>query len=442
MDRTIHVAYVSDNNYTVFTCVSMASMLANTKSHVHFHVVSNRLSDENKNYMIQLGNRFQNGSWSFYGFDYDISFMKTTNHLTAETYYRIYLPLILPDLDRVIYIDGDTVVNGDIAELWDMDLGGKAAGIIPHCFALYDILLHKEVLELGPSRPYCNCGVLLLDLARFKELGIHQNLERLIDEVYAKFKNFPQKVPFYADQEILNYVFAKTDAVKYLSYKFNSMLKSVKPTCDEAGLGLAELKEAYFNPVIVHYGGATKVWALGNQLCTVENDFIKLYYQYKKSTAFYDSTEDLRMERYLERYDWTMKHALISYGLYLDLFEREILRCSAKRVKHLKTDRQIVYYGAGNRLRPVMIHFAGQGILPHMIVDSSPKVQGSHVYDYCVQSPDEIAASPETYFVIVAIEDPDMAREIKKSLLSWGYTEETVYHAFQPAIDRMNEDIL
>ncbi|MBQ8692167.1 MAG: hypothetical protein IJ520_03390, partial [Synergistaceae bacterium] len=45
--------------------------------------------------------------------------------LTAGALYRLFMPEVLSGLDKVIYLDCDIVVNMDIAELWDIDLGGN-----------------------------------------------------------------------------------------------------------------------------------------------------------------------------------------------------------------------------------------------------------------------------------------------------------------------------
>ena len=78
---------------------------------------------------------------------------------------------ILP-LDRVISIDCDTIVRGDISELWTMDLHG--------CH----VAMCREVIY---SRPYFNNGICVMDLKRIRE-------DRLDDWMICDLNNIP--MPF------------------------------------------------------------------------------------------------------------------------------------------------------------------------------------------------------------------------------------------------------
>src|ERR1700733_116404 len=46
---------------------------------------------------------------------------KIDGHISAATYYRLQIERVLPQLDKVIYLDCDTIVNDDIGMLWDLD---------------------------------------------------------------------------------------------------------------------------------------------------------------------------------------------------------------------------------------------------------------------------------------------------------------------------------
>ena len=49
---------------------------------------------------------------------------------STATYRRAFLPGLLPDLDRVIYLDADLIVRSSLAELWSTDLAGAALGAV------------------------------------------------------------------------------------------------------------------------------------------------------------------------------------------------------------------------------------------------------------------------------------------------------------------------
>ena len=90
-------------------------------------------------------------------------------NLTVTTYARLLIgDLLPPELERVLYLDGDILVRGDIRELWTTDLRGRTAG------AVVDLPRYPFNLKLGlPSdAPYFNAGVLLIDLQRWRQLRV------------------------------------------------------------------------------------------------------------------------------------------------------------------------------------------------------------------------------------------------------------------------------
>ncbi len=90
-------------------------------------------------------------------------------HVTRSAYARLLMDRVLPDdVDRVIYLDCDTIVTGDLAALWSRDLSGLTVAAVPDASPY----THHAVLGLPAGAPYFNSGVLLVDLGRWRELGI------------------------------------------------------------------------------------------------------------------------------------------------------------------------------------------------------------------------------------------------------------------------------
>lgn len=101
----------------------------------------------------------------------------------AITLARLYLPLLLPDEPRAIYIDADTLAVTSLVELWRTDLGGKEIGA---CLAVAD--------ELG-----YNSGCLVLDLDGLRRLVDWRTFEAFAEKRLRRFR-FP-------DQTLLNKFF-------------------------------------------------------------------------------------------------------------------------------------------------------------------------------------------------------------------------------------------
>jgi lipopolysaccharide biosynthesis glycosyltransferase len=90
-------------------------------------------------------------------------------HVSRTTYARLLMDRHLPaDMDRVLYLDADIIIRGDLRELWEYDLGGNTAGAVRSIppFA------NHTTLGLPAESLYFNAGVLLIDLRRWRELSI------------------------------------------------------------------------------------------------------------------------------------------------------------------------------------------------------------------------------------------------------------------------------
>lgn len=94
--------------------------------------------------------------------------LPTIHHLTAATWYRIFMPELLPDVGRVLYVDGDAIAMDDLGPLWATDLGGSRAAAVTNVFEPWNCGWPRE---LPISKPYFNAGVAILDLERMRATG-------------------------------------------------------------------------------------------------------------------------------------------------------------------------------------------------------------------------------------------------------------------------------
>lgn len=149
--------------------------------------------------------------------------------LTFATLYRLFLPALpgVADCDRIIYLDTDMVVDCDLGEMWDINLGPALLGAVPDpclCGALRrggdaprDVWARdvaRYTLRQGiPMTRYFNAGVLLLDIAAIRARGLFDDAARLV-------LDNPQLL--HPDQDALNKIFFGLTA--FLPKKFNYIL--------------------------------------------------------------------------------------------------------------------------------------------------------------------------------------------------------------------------
>ncbi|MBB5753989.1 glycosyltransferase [Prosthecomicrobium pneumaticum] len=88
-------------------------------------------------------------------------------HLSRAAYARLFLPDLLPDRKRVLWLDADTIVLSDLRPLWEVDLGGRLVAAVPD-----DFILGHELAATG-CRPgdYVNSGVMVMDLEAWRRSG-------------------------------------------------------------------------------------------------------------------------------------------------------------------------------------------------------------------------------------------------------------------------------
>ena len=120
--------------------------------------------------------------------------------LPVTSCYRFILPDLLPSLDRIIYLDVDTLVLSDLTELWRTDLEGNFIGATKDALSYSDMNASQRFIF--EKEMYFNSGVLLIDLNLFRECKISN---KLID-----FAINTVSYCRYGDQDILNYYFSGT----------------------------------------------------------------------------------------------------------------------------------------------------------------------------------------------------------------------------------------
>lgn len=125
--------------------------------------------------------------------------------MPVTTYYKVVLPRLLPaDLHRVLWLDCDLIMLGDVTALWAHDLRGCLAvaaqdRIVPHLSSAFGVR-HWAALGLPPDAKYFNAGVMLIDLAGWRA-------EDIAGKTLAYVRAYHDDVTF-MDQEGLNVALA------------------------------------------------------------------------------------------------------------------------------------------------------------------------------------------------------------------------------------------
>jgi lipopolysaccharide biosynthesis glycosyltransferase len=197
--------------------------------------------------------------------------LPTMDEIGPPMWYRFFLTELLPDVERILYLDADTIVLDSLRPLWETDLDGCHVAAVTNVFQEDHIPLPAR-LGLEP-RDYFNSGVLLmnLDLMRRDESTAalfeytRANAERLV----------------WPDQDVLNAVLGPTR--RRLAPRWNCMTSVLRFPWAAYVFSAEELEEARRRPAIRHFEGPSvnKPWHI---LC--DGDRREAYFRHRRQTPW------------------------------------------------------------------------------------------------------------------------------------------------------------
>lgn len=103
---------------------------------------------------------------------------------SAVYYYRFFIPRLFPQYNKCVYIDSDTILRGDIGELFDIDLEGKtiAAMVDPKVDVIPEFRAYVNNAVGVPYKEYTNSGVLVMDMKAMRKMHYLSKLVEMIDK--------------------------------------------------------------------------------------------------------------------------------------------------------------------------------------------------------------------------------------------------------------------
>lgn len=237
----IPIAFSFNNNFTLPAGVCITSLLENAGEDTFYSInilySAHRLNHENIKKIQSLVEKYQNCKIQF--IDVKDAFQDSfeNRNISIDTYFRLLIPTLFPQIKRMIYSDVDVVFNGDLSSFYNTNMEDKALGAV--------VTLQKKRSIKGyvecDAGTYFNAGFLLMDLEKI----------RLMKNYEEDFHRLAAKVFEFHDQDILNILFRNN--VKFFDIKYNFSRAF-------SGLTLSKgLLESCKNPIMIHYTGR-KPW--------------------------------------------------------------------------------------------------------------------------------------------------------------------------------------
>ena len=270
--KNIHIAINIDKKYFYPCLVFLTSLLDNQNPdsyyviHIlkgkninvkHYRKISKLIKNKEKN--------INHNKVIFY--DIGQEFKKTN-------YYRIALPSLLPNIDKIIYIDTDVINFKDLSEMYSIELEDNVffMGILDNNKLLTKL---KDIKNL---KKYINTGILIMNLKSLRKYGIEEKLRKYVSKHYSNnLEQIAINAICYNNFGILS--------IKYATFSFNSFKKLVafnKKQYKKYRYPKYELLKAFHEPTLLHFIGSVKPWHKN-----YKNTNQKYWWYYAKKSGFY-----------------------------------------------------------------------------------------------------------------------------------------------------------
>ena len=327
---TLNICMASDDNYAIHLGICIVSIVENNDSEMNVHILNNNISQLNLNRLKTIENKYSNLNLCFYDVNQYFSennlnyifqeLLKDNdffNLLGISAFSRLFLGDIIPNgIDKILYLDADTIILNDLNEIFKLDLGENLiAGVI-------DIIANVSKNKYSgrkKSTPFINSGVLVINLKKWREINFSHLSISLINE-------YPDK-NFLEDQNIINVLsgedvliidpkFNTMSEFFYVNYEKNLKINGYFGSVDnfyEPNLVYNALKK----PTIVHF--LSQVWdrpwmsQIGLFSHTPKNPYNESYLYYKKLSPWRDepiheNTKSFFKKCYFEAIRFMMMH--------------------------------------------------------------------------------------------------------------------------------------
>lgn len=253
---TIDILVAFDSKYEPLTGVMLTSLFNSNKHHefnIHAFVGDDFGASSEKKFRWFI-TRHHSSLFVYNLQDFGIITrcpLNPNSHITRSTYYRLLAPEILPKtIEKILYLDGDIIVNGDISRLWLMDLEGFAfAGADDCSFVLKD---NYSRLQYDRKYGYYNAGVTLYNIKYWRE----NNLSKLI---FSYIESHESSLTW-LDQDAVNaFLYDKRKKIP-IQYNFQTFFFMRTYWNQYAESFRKEVLSAAKDPVLIHYIGHAKPW--------------------------------------------------------------------------------------------------------------------------------------------------------------------------------------
>ena len=269
--EVIPIFFAVDNGYIPFLAVALQSLIENSSKKYYYSIkiLYTDIKEENKKKIMKYEK--ENVKIEFVDLNYYIEQVKdklyTRDYYSKTTYFRLFIPNLYPQYNKALYLDCDIVVLGDIAELYNQEIGDNLVAAAPDDVIQTTKVFQEyaeKVVGVADYRNYFNAGILVMNLDEFRKFNFQDKFLYLLETI---------KFTVAQDQD-------------YLNRLCKGRVKIISKGWDRMPIAKDHMREEDIK--LVHYNLAYKPWHFEDIL------YKDYFWKYAKKTEFFDEIEKIR----------------------------------------------------------------------------------------------------------------------------------------------------
>lgn len=272
----IPVFFAVDNGYCPFLAVALQSLIDNSSPENTYliKVLNTDISEGNRKRIAKYER--ENVDIEFVDLNYYIQKVKdklyTRDYYSKTTYFRLFLPNLYPQYDKVLYLDSDIVILDDIAKLYSIQMGDNLVAAAPDDVIQFNEVFQiyaEKVVGVASYKNYFNAGVLLMNLHEMRKFRFQEKFIYSLDRI----------------------TFAVAQDQDYLNRLCKGRVKLFERIWNRMPIPDPKIKTESVK--LIHYNLAYKPWHFEDIL------YKEFFWMYAQETEFFEEIQEIR-ENYTE----------------------------------------------------------------------------------------------------------------------------------------------
>lgn len=267
IEEKAYIVAASNDLYVPYLSVMLQSIIefSSLKHSYEFIIIHTDITEEHIRGLKRMTDCHSNFSMHFFNVSENMKNYKAlfiSNHIKIETYFRLLLPDLLPDISKVLYIDCDVIANSDVFDLYNINLENYFIAGTADADSAANYNTDKDykdyidnVICLSNPYKYLQAGIIVMNLSKFRG---ECDSRKLLDTALSRKWRFH-------DQDTLNYLCKNEilfiDYAWNFVYDYNEAYRRSKNVIVNAPHYVFEdYMRAKKNPKMIHFSWVNKPW--------------------------------------------------------------------------------------------------------------------------------------------------------------------------------------